>query len=104
MTQTQEATGIVNYGLHQFEAQFQGRKIGVFYSQALAERAIWLEEAFTNPVTREPYAIPANLREAATRIVQAYGINGVCDPMYIANVIAKELGLGDGLSNFAAQP
>lgn len=57
-------------------------------------------EAFTNPVTREPYNIPEPLRIAATRICQSYGIRGTCDPMYIANVIAVELGLGDGFSNF----
>lgn len=63
-------------------------------------REEFFAEAFTDPVTREPYRMPATLRTAATRICQSYGIRGTCDPMYIANVIAVELGLGDGLSNF----
>lgn len=60
----------------------------------------FFNEAFTNPVTRQPYVIPNNLRNAATSIVRSYGIKGICDPMYIANVIALNLGLGDGKSNF----
>lgn len=46
--------------------------------------------------------VPEALKTAALRIVHAYAIGGICDPMYIANVIAKELGMGDGLSNFDA--
>lgn len=57
-------------------------------------------EAFTNPVTREPYNVPEDIKLAATRIVQAYGIRGICDPMYIANTIAMETGRGDGESHF----
>jgi hypothetical protein len=57
-------------------------------------------EAFTNPVTKKPYDIPVNLRRVATRISRSYGIRGICDPMYIANIIAFELGLGDGQSHF----
>ncbi len=57
-------------------------------------------EAFTHPVTRDPYQVPPALKQVATRLCRSYGIRGVCDPMYIANVIAVELGLGDGLSNF----
>jgi hypothetical protein len=60
----------------------------------------WFDEAFTNPVTREPYPIPANLRKLAERVCHSYGISGICDPMYVANVSAFELGLGDGQSNF----
>lgn len=60
----------------------------------------FFDEAFTNPTTREPYAIPANLRRLAERLCRSYGIRGTCDPMYVANVIAVELGLGDGCSNF----
>ena len=29
---------------------------------------------------------------------------GICDPMYICNVMALELGLGDGRSNFKELP
>ncbi len=57
-------------------------------------------EAFTNPVTRKPYDVPTDIRKAAERIVGSYGIRGICDPMYIANLIALETGRGDGLSNF----
>ena len=64
--------------------------------------ADFFAEAFTNPITREPYQLPENLKRLATRICRSYGIRGVCDPMYIANVAAVELGLGDGLSNFNA--
>ena len=44
--------------------------------------------------------IPKGLKVLATRICRAYGIRGICDPAYIANVIAFELGLGDGQGNF----
>jgi len=58
------------------------------------------DEAFTNPITNTPYKIPANLRHLSERICRSYGIDGICDPMYLANIIALELGLGDGQSNF----
>ena len=60
----------------------------------------FFSEAFTNPVTREPYAVPDDIRKAAEHIVSSYGIRGICDPMYIANVIAMNIGRGDGLSHF----
>lgn len=43
---------------------------------------------------------PIKIKRAAIRICESYGIRGLCDPAYIANIIALELGLGDGLSNF----
>jgi len=43
---------------------------------------------------------PADIQRAAERICDAYGIRGICDPGYIANVIALELGRGDGHSRF----
>lgn len=58
------------------------------------------EHAFRNPSTGEPYGVPADIREAATFIARAYGIRGISDPMYIANVIAERLGRGDGQSHF----
>jgi hypothetical protein len=58
------------------------------------------KEAFTNPVTRQPYDVPEDIKRLATRICESYGIKGVCDPMYIANVIAFETGRGDGQSKF----
>jgi hypothetical protein len=44
--------------------------------------------------------VPQDIRTAATRLVRAYGIRGICDPLYIANVIARETGRGDGEGNF----
>ena len=44
--------------------------------------------------------VPPDLRRASERVCNAYNINGICDPMYIANVIAMEIGRGDGQSNF----
>lgn len=46
------------------------------------------------------YNAPERLKAAASRICVAYGIRGICDPMYIANLIAVELGLGDGKNSF----
>ena len=60
----------------------------------------WFDEAFSSAVNNQPYDVPANLRRLAERICRSYGIRGVCDPMYIANVAAFELGLGDGYSRF----
>uniref|UniRef100_A0A6M3K0E2 Uncharacterized protein n=1 Tax=viral metagenome TaxID=1070528 RepID=A0A6M3K0E2_9ZZZZ len=60
----------------------------------------FFDRAFTDPVTDIPYAIPPDLRRLAERICRSYGIRGICDPMYIANIIALELGRGDGKSNF----
>lgn len=44
--------------------------------------------------------VPADIRKAAERICFCYGIRGICDPVYIANVIAFETGRGNGKSNF----
>ena len=44
--------------------------------------------------------IPEDLRAISERICGAYGIRGICDPGYIANIIAKALGRGDGQSHF----
>lgn len=63
-------------------------------------REDFFAEAFTNPVTRQPYQVPEDIKKLSIRICQSYGINGICDPMYIANVIAFEMGRGDGQSNF----
>ena len=57
-------------------------------------------EAFTDAVTRQPQAVPADIKRAATRLCRAYGIRGICDPMYFANIIALETGRGDGMSHF----
>lgn len=60
----------------------------------------WFDEAFTDSVTRQPVAVPDGIRKLSERICRSYGIGGICDPMYLANIIAVELGLGDGYSNF----
>ena len=57
-------------------------------------------EAFTNPVTKEPYRVPNNIKRLSTCICRSYNITGICDPMYIANIIALELGKGDGQGHF----
>ena len=44
--------------------------------------------------------VPENLKRLSARLCRSYGIKGICDPMYIANIIALELGIGDGQSNF----
>ena len=46
------------------------------------------------------YEVPKNLKEVSTRICTEFKINGICDPMYISNVIAHELNIGDGNGNF----
>lgn len=66
-----------------------------------ADKAFF-DQAFTDPVTRKPYQIPPKLRELSSRLCRSYGIRGQCDPMYIANVIAFELGMGDGKGHFYA--
>lgn len=63
----------------------------------------WFEAAFTSPLTGERYEIPAGIEKATRRIIQAFRIRGVCDPMWVANIIALETGQGDGLSNFFPQ-
>lgn len=61
-----------------------------------------LEECFTNPTTREPYDLPPGLKEALIHLFTVYPNmpGGLCDPMYFANVIARNMGFGDGASNF----
>ena len=83
---------------------FSGKKLkkekGNTHKEMKTHTQEWFEEAFTNPVTRQAYKVPAKLRVLSERICRSYGIKGICDPMYIANVAALELGMGDGKSNF----
>lgn len=58
------------------------------------------KEAFTNDLTGKEYNIPQDLKNVSTKICNSYGIKGICDPMYIVNLIALELKLGDGKGNF----
>lgn len=57
-------------------------------------------EAFRKATTGEKYNLPPGLRKAVEHICSVYGIRGICDPMYVANVIAHEMGFGDGKGNF----
>jgi len=49
--------------------------------------------------------VPQKVQDAIKRIYSAYPREcmpqGLCDPMYIMNIIALELGIGDGQGNFA---
>lgn len=65
-----------------------------------AQDAAFFTEAFTNPVTRQPYEVPEDIKRCAIRLCRSYGIRGICDPMYFANIIALETGRGDGKSHF----
>lgn len=58
------------------------------------ERQAFFNEAF------KYMKVPDDIRRAAEHIVTSYHINGICDPGYIANTIAMEMGRGDGKSNF----
>lgn len=63
-------------------------------NQIVKERKDFFNRAF------EGLKIAADIRSASERICQAYGIRGICDPAYIANIIAMETGKGDGKGNF----
>ena len=46
------------------------------------------------------YNVPNNLKRVSTTICEVFSIKGICDPVYIANVAARVLGIGDGQGNF----
>lgn len=52
--------------------------------------------------------IDPRVKKAIMLVYQSYPMscmpNGVCDPMYIMNVIALELGIGDGKGQFNLPP
>lgn len=48
------------------------------------------------------HEVPAALKEMVEKILKTWTIRGLCDGMYIANVIANESGTGDGMSHFEA--
>lgn len=48
----------------------------------------------------EDYEPPDDIKAAAEHIVSSYDIGGICDPAYIANIIAMYLGRGDGQGSF----
>jgi len=57
----------------------------------------WFDEAFS---IGNDGSLPDDIRRVSERICRAYGISDICDPMYIANVIALELSRGDGKGMF----
>ena len=67
------------------------------------ENKEFFDEAFTNQSTGKRYNVPYNLRRASEEICNAFGIRGISDPMYIVNIIALEMGLGDGKGNFTVE-
>lgn len=48
----------------------------------------------------EVATVPAALRAFAEWFLIRHDIRGICDPMYVCNVTAFHLGLGDGQGNF----
>jgi hypothetical protein len=61
--------------------------------------AAWFDDAFTDKDSK-PLLVPAKLREFSESVCRSFDLRGVCDPLYIANVAAVELGLGEGDSTF----
>jgi len=56
------------------------------------------QELFTEAF--KGYNVPSNIRNISEGICNEFNIKGICDPMYISNVVAVELNLGDGCGNF----
>ena len=48
----------------------------------------------------EGHDVPRKIKEITINIMRRFTIYGLCDGMYISNVIAYETGLGDGESHF----
>ena len=44
--------------------------------------------------------VPSTLKHLAIEFCTEFDIKGLSDPMYVANVAAYELGMGDGCSQF----
>lgn len=67
----------------------------------------WFDRCFVgydSAAHREYYqTLPTALRACVERICVKFNIRGICDPMYMANVIAFEFGWGDGQSSFTAE-
>lgn len=59
----------------------------------------WFEKAFA---AKTP--VPLSLRQASTKLCKKFDIKGSCDPLYIANTMAVELGVGNGHSEFVPGP
>lgn len=67
----------------------------------------WFDRCFVgydSEAHREYYqAVPTALRACVERICIRFAIRGICDPMYVANVVAFELGWGDGQGTFTPE-
>lgn len=60
-----------------------------------SEAKLFFDDAFAPSPT-----CPIDIRKAAEKICISYGIRGICDPLYIANIIALETGRGNGKGEF----
>lgn len=54
----------------------------------------FFEEAFKG------YEVPERIKKASKELCTRFNIIGICDPMYISNVIALESGSGTGGGEF----
>ena len=50
----------------------------------------------------EGYKVPERIKKTAIAIMKRFTIDGLCDGMYISNVIAHTCGIGDGQGNFTS--
>ena len=46
------------------------------------------------------YDVPEQLKVRASAVAERFSLTGICDPMYVANMIAFKNGLGDGCGHF----
>lgn len=73
------------------------------YDKGYSDTYAWYKRAFGSREEVEsepPQTPPEKLRNIAKAIMKRFGINGVCDEMYICNVIAFCNDIGDGESHF----
>lgn len=50
----------------------------------------------------EGYKVPERIKNTTIAIMQRFTFTGLCDGMYISNVIAHTCGIGDGYGNFTS--
>lgn len=65
---------------------------------------LWFEEAFYDPCREEGVDLPRDIKEISKALCIHHNIRGICDPLYIANVTAFEMGRGDGCGVFFDEP
>ncbi len=65
-------------------------------SDTLTHSPAWFDQCFGD------VDVPPDLRATSEALCRRFLIKGICDPMYIANVLAAELGRGDGQGQFHA--